>query len=120
MSHTSLAESGTPTTAAPAREAPSRRRIALPADKNGVVTGALLLAILALAAVLRLAGPNWDSGHFQHPDERFLVMVTEALGLPRGPLAFFDTATSPLNPYNRGFDGFAYGTLPVFIVKGLS
>src|SRR5581483_3836861 len=31
-----------------------------------------------------------------------------------------DTARSTMNPYNRGFDGFAYGMLPLFIVKGLS
>jgi len=73
-----------------------------------------------VAGTLRFAGPNWDSGHNQHPDERFIVMVTLALELPKRPLQYFDTASSPLNPYNRGFDGFAYGTLPVFVVKALS
>ncbi len=83
-------------------------------------TAAALGLILIVAAILRFSGVNWDDGHNQHPDERFIVMVTQALGLPRGVGEYFDTARSPLNPYNRGFDGFAYGTLPVFVVKALS
>ncbi len=93
----------------------------LPLPARGSLATALLLALILLAAAaLRYAGPNWDDGHSQHPDERFMVMVTQALQAPRGTLDFFDTARSTMNPYNRGFDGFAYGMLPLFIVKGLS
>ena len=30
---------------------------------------------------------------------------------------YFDTACSPLNPNNRGYDFYVYGTLPIFIVR---
>ena len=40
--------------------------------------------VLAVAAALRLAGVGWDDGTHLHPDERFVTMVTTALG--RGSL----------------------------------
>ncbi|RME87196.1 MAG: phospholipid carrier-dependent glycosyltransferase, partial [Anaerolineae bacterium] len=30
---------------------------------------------------------------------------------------YFDTANSPLNPHNRGYGFFVYGTLPIFLVR---
>jgi YYY domain-containing protein len=33
---------------------------------------------------------------------------------------YFDTSCSPLNPHNRGHGFFTYGTLPIFIVRGLA
>ncbi len=87
-------------------------------------------AVLLLAAVLRLDGLHWDAHRWEapgrpvvleeqhlHPDERFLTMVTEALRWPEGVRGYFDTATSPLNPQNRGFPFYAYGTLPIFLTK---
>src|SRR5262249_62072960 len=50
---------------------------------------------------------------------RFLTMVTAALRWPEGWRGYFDTATSPLNPHNRGFGFFPYGTLPVFLTKAV-
>ncbi|MBA2450741.1 MAG: glycosyltransferase family 39 protein [Chloroflexi bacterium] len=77
-------------------------------------------AILALAAALRLVSVNWDAGQHLHPDERFLTMVATAIALPSSVAEYFDTATSPLNPYNRGHNSFVYGTLPLFIVRFLA
>jgi YYY domain-containing protein len=73
--------------------------------------------ILALGAMLRLIGLNWDSGHHLHPDERFISMVEERLEFPSSPAGYFDSAGSPLNPYNRGFGSFVYGTLPMLGTK---
>jgi hypothetical protein len=63
-----------------------------------------LLIILAIAFILRLYGVNWDGGFHLHPDERMLIMVAERIN-------FFDN----LNP-----QFFNYGTLPIYLLKGIS
>jgi YYY domain-containing protein len=78
-----------------------------------------LLPILLAAGALRLFGLNWDDGHHLHPDERFIAIVESKIMLPSSIAEYFDTARSPLNPYNNGFDGFAYGTLPLFVARWL-
>ncbi len=84
--------------------------------KPAVVWLALALILIAAAAA-RLYGINWDGGQHLHPDERFVVMVDNGIQWPHSLAEFFDSATSPLNPYNRGFNNFVYGTLPIFILK---
>ncbi len=76
-----------------------------------------LLAIVILGASMRLTGVNWDDHTHLHPDERFLTDMTSRLGWPKSLAEYFDTAKSPLNPYNHDNDFFVYGTLPVFITK---
>jgi len=78
---------------------------------------ALVLAILLVGGALRLIGVNWDDGHHLHPDERFITMVENAIELPKSLGEYFDTAQSPLNPYNKGFGSFVYGTAPLFLVR---
>ncbi|MBI5956107.1 MAG: glycosyltransferase family 39 protein, partial [Chloroflexi bacterium] len=82
---------------------------------HGVVAG--LIVVLLIGAVLRLTGLNWDENQHLHPDERFLTMVETALAWPTSIGEYFDSARSPLNPYNRGSDTFVYGTLPLFLTK---
>lgn len=77
----------------------------------------LLVAILLVAAYLRLTHLNWDQGTHIHPDERFLTMVSDALRLPKSLGEFFDSTKSPMSPYNKGYNFFVYGTLPLFIVR---
>ncbi len=80
---------------------------------------------------------DWDQSQHLHPDERFLTMVSTAISPVKGcrqadlPLwecpnsqkewiglsEYFDTANSPLNPNNRGFGFYVYGTLPLFVVR---
>ena len=79
--------------------------------------GPILLVILAAAAVLRFQGLNWDQNTHLHPDERFITMVATALDWPRSLGEYFDTAASPLNPYNRNFGTYVYGTFPLFLTK---
>src|SRR5690242_7603252 len=76
----------------------------------------VLIAILLLAIGLRTRGLNWDESQHLHPDERFLTMVESAIKLPTSWGEYFDTAKSPLNPYNNNFGSFVYGTAPLFLV----
>ncbi len=88
--------------------------------KPGTATALLLVAILILAAGLRLHGINWDSGHGFHPDERSFFLRAECMydllarapgfdhcfnehpdtqpGIP-GLAVFLDPERSPLNPH---------------------
>lgn len=81
------------------------------------LAAALLLVILVLGLSLRLVGLDWDEDHHLHPDERFLTMVS--MDISAGQLAqqYFDTAASALNPNNRGYPFYVYGTLPLFLVR---
>lgn len=65
-------------------------------------------------------GNNWDQGQHLHPDERFLTMVGTALEWPKSIEAYFETKTSPLNPHNKGYGFFVYGTLPLFLNKAVA
>ncbi len=77
----------------------------------------LLIGILLVAAFLRLTNLNWDMGTHIHPDERFLTMVLDAMKLPKSLGEFFDSTKSPMSPYNKNYNFFVYGTLPLFIVR---
>jgi len=77
---------------------------------------ALILTIL-LGAGLRLVGVNWDESQHMHPDERFLSMVLSAISPVESFSEYFDTESSSLNPGNRGYSFFVYGTLPIFMIR---
>ncbi len=96
----------------------------------------LLLLVLVLAGYLRLTGINWGEGEHQHPDENFLSGVLgslhahtctdETLPIEACPEEqqrwislgeYFDSKTSTLNPYNRGYAFFVYGNLPMTVVR---
>ena len=85
-----------------------------PATQRSVL---LLICILAVGAILRFAGQDWDSQTHMHPDERFLTMVETGIQLPENLTQYFDTQSSPLNPHNKGHTFFVYGTLPIFLVR---
>jgi len=77
----------------------------------------LLVAVLLAAAALRLTGIYWDEDQHLHPDERFLTGVVSSLEPVHSLQEYFDTDTSTLNPNNRGYGFFVYGTLPIFLVR---
>src|SRR5262245_24682961 len=96
----------------------------------------LLLLVLVLAGYLRLTGVNWGEGAHQHPDENFLAGVLGSLQAHKcvdestpvevcpeeqrrwlGIGDYFDSKTSTLNPYNRGYSFFVYGNLPMTLVR---
>ncbi len=77
----------------------------------------LLLGILVAGAYFRFTGVNWSEGEALHPDENFLSQVTSAIQPPPTLGDYFDSKTSTLNPYNKGFSLFVYGDLPIFITR---
>jgi YYY domain-containing protein len=93
-------------------------RVRLATWQNIAVAVALGI-ILVFGLQLRLTKVNWDDGQHLHPDERYLSIVSSELQLPSGLGEYFDSAKSPLNPYNYG-DSFVYGTFPIFLNKVVS
>ena len=77
----------------------------------------LLIAILILAAALRLVGLDWDEGHLLHPDERFLSWTTADMQPVESVAAYFDTRTSTLNPNNVGHAFYVYGNFPTILTR---
>ena len=84
--------------------------------KNTLLIGSILIT----GFLLRVYGLNWDQSNHLHPDERFLTMVTQALKWPSSISEYFNTDISPLNPHNKNFSFFVYGTLPIFLTKFIS
>ncbi|MER3405834.1 MAG: hypothetical protein C4289_12340, partial [Chloroflexota bacterium] len=79
-----------------------------------------LLAILGTGWLLRFTGLNWDENHYLHPDERFMTMVATGIAWPKSLGEYFDSRISPLNPYNRNFGTYVYGTFPLFLGKAVA
>ena len=86
--------------------------------KNVFVLVVLILT-LVIGGYLRLVGVNWDENQHMHPDERFLSLVQVAISPVENLSEYFDTATSSLNPENRGYGFFVYGTAPIFLIRYL-
>jgi YYY domain-containing protein len=93
----------------------------------------VLACIFSLSLILRLVGLNWDDFSKLHPDERFLTSITADIGDANNLTAavrerctdesrfyaYFDTPCSVLNPNNVAEGSFVYGTLPLFLVRGV-
>jgi len=105
-------------------------------EKHPWIYDLLLITVLAAAALLRLSGADWGELQHQHPDELFLSGVVANLRAHEcedptiaiddcppeqqkwiGFGTYLDTKTSTLNPRNRGYGFFVYGTLPIFILR---
>jgi hypothetical protein len=76
-----------------------------------------LLVILVVAFILRTWNVNWDDGYHFHPDERWIVMVAEKIEWvnPVSDWKLYSSTDSPMNPRF-----FAYGSLPVYLLKLVS
>jgi YYY domain-containing protein len=87
---------------------------------NSAARRRLVLGLICLVAfTLRIWNLHWDGGTHQHPDERFWSITTSAISGPSSPGEYFDSASSPLNPYNVQ-DTFVYGTAPLFTTKAVA
>ncbi|NJL94764.1 MAG: phospholipid carrier-dependent glycosyltransferase [Anaerolineae bacterium] len=94
----------------------------------------ILLGILWVALLFRLVGLNWDDYSRLHPDERFMNGIVERIGEerrltdrarercpdPASHHQYFNTSCSVLNPSNIDDGSYVYGTLPLFIVRGVA
>jgi YYY domain-containing protein len=78
----------------------------------------ILTGILVFGFALRSVNLNWDRGQHLHPDERFLSIVLSDIRAPESTGQYFDSANSPLNPYNHT-NSFVYGTFPLFLTKAV-
>lgn len=98
----------------------------------------LFVLILLMAGYLRLGGIEWGEGYHQHPDELFMTGVLDNLRAkvcddPTIPVdsclpenrrwmslgEYFNSATSTLNPFNRGYGFYVYGNLPLTVTRVL-
>ncbi|MCL4274001.1 MAG: glycosyltransferase family 39 protein [Anaerolineales bacterium] len=105
-------------------------------QKHSWIYDILFILVLLVAGYLRIGGYNWGEGYHQHPDELFLTGVLDNLraktcedpSIPvdacpseqkrwMTPGEYFDSDTSTLNPYNRGYAFFVYGNLPMTLVR---
>src|SRR5512136_2638866 len=91
-----------------------------PEKKHLWLYDVLLIGVLLVGAYFRLSGSDWGDAQNQHPDELFLTSVTYDIRPVHSLAEYFNTETSTLNPHNTGHGFFVYGTLPVFIVRGLA
>src|SRR5258708_38769312 len=74
--------------------------------------------ILLVAAVFRLHGlQTWDGESHQHPDERFLTIVSSKGTTPAAIADYFNSQRSTLSPYNNGEARYAYGQLPLTLTR---
>lgn len=99
-----------------------------------ILTASGFALILMAAFLLRLTGLNWDNHSYLQPDERFLTTIASKIGndgylteasrercsASGQPNQFFNTACSSYNPNNINEGSFAYGTLPLYIVRGVA
>jgi YYY domain-containing protein len=105
-------------------------------EKHPWIYDVLFLLVFVLAGYLRLTGVNWGEGQHQHPDENFQEEVLSSLRAQKckdatlpvdacpleqrtwlSPADYFNSKTSTLNPYNRGFSFYVYGDLPLTITR---
>ncbi|MCI0554359.1 MAG: DUF2298 domain-containing protein [Anaerolineae bacterium] len=105
-------------------------------DKYFWLYDVLFLLVLVLAGYLRLTGVDWGEAQHQHPDENHFTSVLESLRAhecddPAIPVEacppeqkrwisigdYFNSSTSTLNQYNRGFSFYVYGNLPMTITR---
>src|SRR5260370_37762821 len=68
--------------------------------------------ILLVAAAFRVNGlETWDDNSHQHPDERFMTLVSSAVTVPASIGDYFNTARSSLHQYAHGQSNYPYGQL---------
>ena len=99
----------------PAARAPARASLLAGPPRRWLRQIALLLILLA-AVVVRFYDLNWDQSQYNHPDERHVTNVISSLSLPDSLADYFNSGTSPLNPYNIR-QSWVYGTLPLFTTR---
>ncbi len=78
--------------------------LSMPKKISNLYYQVVLVIIFLVLLVTRFLGNNYDAGLHLHPDERWLIMVSDKLHL-----------FNQLNP-----DFFAYGSLPLYLLKAVA
>jgi hypothetical protein len=101
------------------------RVVSLPADRRPLAAAVACLLIIAVGALIRLAGSDWDGGANLHPDERHMMfVVSDTLAAFNDPAnrslsvkdIWFDAEQSPLDPRRNG-RLYVYGEFPHMVVS---
>ena len=100
---------------APPTRTPARTSLLAGPPRRWLRQVALLLILLA-AVIVRFYDLNWDQSQYNHPDERHSNNVVSGVHMPDNLAQYFDSGTSPLNPYNLR-ESWVYGTLPLFTTR---
>src|ERR1051325_32137 len=88
------------------------------ARRTTLLQWVVLAVILLVAAVCRVHGlETWDGDTHQHPDERFLTIVSSSVKVPSSLGDYFNTQRSSINPYVNGQERYAYGQLPLTVAR---
>ena len=66
---------------------------------------------------MRFRGLFWGEYQYLHPDERFMIWVGTDISPVQSLSEYWDSATSSLNPHNRGHGFYVYGTLPLYLAR---
>lgn len=97
------------------------RRVRAWSEGRAWVVAVAVVAIVALGALARFSGVNWDAGDHLNPDERYLSIVADNIAWPRSVDGYFDVDSSPLSPYNHEVgQSYVYGQLPLFATKAVA
>lgn len=94
-----------------------RKCTSLPSIFSNWIAPFLLVIIIMGSIYFRVSGLFWGDYQFLHPDERFLIWVTNDISPVDKIGDYFNTAISSLNPQNRGHSFYVYGDFPVILTR---
>ena len=78
------------------------------------------ILVISIGVYFRFTGLFWGEYQYLHPDERFLIWVTNDISPVNSVSEYFNTHMSSLNPNNRGHSFFVYGDFPVIFTRYFS
>ena len=80
----------------------------------------LFLIVISAGYYLRFTGLFWGENQYLHPDERFLIWVTNDVSSVKSLSDYFNTHSSSLNPNNVGHGFYVYGDFPIIFTRYIS
>ena len=96
-------------------------------DKNNfnfsvkkIIFPLLFLLVISAGYYFRFTGLFWGENQYLHPDERFLIWVTNDVSPVASLSDYFNTHSSSLNPNNVGHGFYVYGDFPIIFTRYIS
>jgi YYY domain-containing protein len=84
---------------------------------NNIIFPLLFLIVIAAGYYFRFTGLFWGENQYLHPDERFLIWVTNDVSAVSSISEYFNTQNSSLNPNNVGHGFYVYGDFPIIFTR---